>query len=189
MRTSGYADRSLDEHIVVADAVRALVPVMETAAQVLVAALRQERKILFCGNGGSAADAQHLAAELVGRFERERPAFPALALSVDSSALTAISNDCGFDRIFSRQIQGLGKPGDVLVAISTSGNSPNVNEGARAAREMGLHVIGLSGRDGGELRALCHECIVVPSESTARIQEMHITIGHVLCGLVEETLC
>jgi len=189
MGVKGYADQSLKEHLAVAEASRALVPEIEAAAETMSSALRHGGKIIFCGNGGSAADAQHLAAEFVGRFLKERPAYAALALNANSSSLTSIGNDYGFDSVFSRQVQGLGRADDVLIAISTSGNSPNVNEAVRTARELGLQVIGLSGRGGGELRTLCHRCIVVPSESTPRIQEMHITIGHVLCGLVEDALC
>lgn len=189
METRGYAERAVDEHISAAIALKTLLPVVEEVAAVITAALRRGKKILFCGNGGSAADAQHLAGELVGRFMRERPAYPALALTANSSSLTAIGNDYGLDSVFSRQVRAFGNSGDVLVAISTSGNSANVNEAARVAGEAGLHVIGLTGRDGGELRALCQQSIVIPVDSTPRIQEMHITVGHIVCGLVEDALC
>ena len=189
MDVNSYAERAVDEHIAAAVTLKALLPLVEEVADVMSAALRRGNKILFCGNGGSAADAQHLAGELVGRFMRERPAYPALALTVNSSSLTAIGNDYGFDCVFSRQVRAFGNSGDVLVAISSSGNSVNVNEAADAAREIGLHVIGLTGRDGGALKALCQHSIVIPADSTPRIQEMHITVGHILCGLVENALC
>ncbi len=143
------------------------------------------RKILLCGNGGSAADAQHIAAELVGRYVRERAPLPAIALTVDTSILTAIGNDYGFEHVFSRQVTALGAPGDLLVAISTSGKSPNVLAAARAARERGLVVVGMTGHDGGALAALCDVCLRVPSRTTARIQECHITIGHLFCEAID----
>ena len=145
-------------------------------------------QILLFGNGGSAADAQHIAAELVGRFAQERAALPALALTTDSSALTAIGNDYGFEHVFARQVRALGRSGDVAVAISTSGRSPNVLAGVAAAHERGLSTIGLTGGDGGRLAALVNVPIVVPSPNTARIQECHIAIGHILCEIVENLL-
>ena len=150
--------------------------------------LRAGGKLLFFGNGGSAADAQHLAAEFVGRFVRERAGLPAIALTTDSSILTAVGNDYGFDQIFARQVQALGRPGDVAIAISTSGNSPNIIEGVKAARKGYLKTIGLSGKDGGLLAAEADVVITIASTSTARIQECHITIGHLLCELTEEAL-
>jgi phosphoheptose isomerase len=158
------------------------------AAQLLVAALRRGGRVLLFGNGGSAADAQHLAAELVGRFERERAALPALALTTDTSALTAIGNDYGFDEVFARQVEALGRPGDVAVGLSTSGSSPNVLRGLEAARARGLATIGLTGRDGGALARLADVVIVAPSDVTAFIQECHIALGHALCGAVEAAL-
>lgn len=152
------------------------------------AAIRAGGKIMFCGNGGSAADAQHLAAELLGRYLVNRRALPAIALTTDSSALTAIANDFGFDEVFSRQVQGLGRPGDVLVAISTSGNSPNILQAVQAAREIGIVAIGLTGSAGGRMADLCDICLRVPSAHTPRIQEMHIAVGHMLCELVEADL-
>lgn len=152
------------------------------------AAIRAGGKIMFCGNGGSAADAQHLAAELLGRYLVNRRALPAIALTTDSSALTAIANDFGFDEVFSRQVQGLGRPGDVLVAISTSGNSPNILQAVQAAREIGIVAIGLTGSAGGRMADLCDVCLRVPSAHTPRIQEMHIAVGHMLCELVEADL-
>jgi D-sedoheptulose 7-phosphate isomerase len=143
-------------------------------------------KILFFGNGGSAADAQHLAAELVVRYRVERPAMAAMALTTDTSILTACANDYSFDDIFARQVAALGRPGDVAIGISTSGNSPNVVKALEAAKSMGLVAAGLAGRDGGRMAGLCDPLIVVPSPVTARIQEMHILIGHALCDLLEQ---
>lgn len=145
-------------------------------------------KILFFGNGGSAADAQHLATELAVRYVTDREAIPALALTTDTSTLTAISNDMGFDKIFSRQIDAIGRKGDVAIAISTSGNSANVLEGLKAAREDGLITVGFTGRDGGKMKPLCDILLVVPANTTARIQEMHITLGQMLCGALEQKL-
>jgi D-sedoheptulose 7-phosphate isomerase len=158
------------------------------AAALLIAALRGGSKILAFGNGGSAADAQHLAAELAGRYERERPALPALALTANSSDLTAIGNDYGFEQVFARLVEAHGRPGDVAVAISTSGNSENVLRGVDAARALGLRCIGLTGKGGGKLAARVDVAVVVPADATARVQEAHGTIVHVLCELVELAL-
>jgi D-sedoheptulose 7-phosphate isomerase len=158
------------------------------AASLITDCLKSGGKILLFGNGGSAADAQHVAAELVGRFVRERDGLPAVALTTDSSILTAVGNDYGFDRIFARQVQALGRPGDVVIALSTSGNSPNVLEGVKAAKQGKLKTIGLSGNQGGLLAGQADMTITIPSDSTARIQECHITIGHLLCELVEREL-
>jgi D-sedoheptulose 7-phosphate isomerase len=158
------------------------------AGEILVEALKQGNKALLLGNGGSAADAQHIAAELVGRFAFDRPALPALALSVNSSCVTAIGNDYGFDQVFSRQLEALGRPGDVAIGISTSGNSPNVARAMSTAKKMGLHTIALAGRTGGTLRNAVDQCICVPSNDTPRIQECHILIGHILSELVEKEL-
>jgi len=147
--------------------------------------LRDGGKLMFCGNGGSAADSQHLAAEFTGRFLNDRRPLAALALSTDSSALTCIANDYAFDQVFERQVRALGRNGDVLVGISTSGNSANVLRAVRAARELGVATIGLLGRDGGQLARLCEMSVVVPSPITARIQEAHIFIGHNWCAMVE----
>jgi D-sedoheptulose 7-phosphate isomerase len=155
------------------------------AAELLGAALVRGGTVLLCGNGGSAADAQHIAAELTGRFLRERRGLPAVALTTDTSALTAIGNDYGFDRIFARQIEALGRPGDLLVAITTSGASPNVLEAIRAARAREIAVIGLLGRDGGAARALCDVALVVEDGVTARVQEVHILVAHILCEAVD----
>lgn len=142
-------------------------------------------KILFFGNGGSAADAQHLATELTVRYEKNRPALAALSLATDSSALTAIGNDLGFENLFARQIAALGAPADMAIAISTSGTSPNILAALSAAREKKIFTVGLGGRNGGTMKALCDLCLIVPSESTARIQEMHITLGHMFCEAME----
>jgi D-sedoheptulose 7-phosphate isomerase len=155
---------------------------------ILIDALKQGNKALFFGNGGSAADAQHMAAELVGRFAFDRPALPALALSVNSSCVTAIGNDYGFDRVFSRQLEALGRPGDVAIGISTSGNSLNVQRAMSAAKKIGLHTVALTGRIGGNLRKLVDHCICVPSNETPRIQECHILIGHIISELVEREI-
>lgn len=157
-------------------------------AEVLVSAYRRGNKLLAFGNGGSACDAQNFADELVGRFERNRPPLPALALTTNSSDLTAIANDFGYPQVFARQLRAHAKPGDVAVAISTSGNSRNVLEAARAARALGLPVLGLTGASGGALEPLCDLCLRVPSRKTARIQEVHITVIQILCGIVEESL-
>ena len=141
--------------------------------------------LFFCGNGGSAADAQHLATELTIRYKADRPAIAALALTTDSSALTAAGNDLGFEQVFARQLAALGRPGDVAIGISTSGKSPNVLAALRQARAMQVVTIGLSGKDGGDLRGVCDHLLIVPSDTTARIQEMHILLGQMLCGAIE----
>jgi len=166
----------------------AMAPDVERAATVIADALRAGGKAMFCGNGGSAADSQHLASELTGRFVNDRRPLAGLALSTDSSALTCISNDYAFDQVFERQVRGLGRRGDVLIAISTSGKSANVLRAVHASRELGISVVGLLGRDGGPLKALCDVALVVPSDTTARIQEAHIFIGHTLCALIEDAL-
>jgi D-sedoheptulose 7-phosphate isomerase len=158
------------------------------AALLMIAALRGGGKVLAFGNGGSAADAQHLAAELAGRYERERPALPALALTANSSDLTAIGNDYGFEQVFARLVEAHGRPGDVAIAISTSGNSENVLRGVDAARARGLRSVGLIGKGGGKLAARVDVAVVVPADGTARVQEAHATIVHLLCELVERAL-
>lgn len=158
------------------------------AASLLVDSLAQGGTLLCCGNGGSASDAQHIVAELGGKFYRKRPGLPAVALTVNSSMLTAIGNDFAYEEIFSRQVEALGRPGDVLLCITTSGNSKNVVLAARSARAMGIRVIGLTGANGGALAEHCDRLLPVPSTDTPRIQEGHIAIGHLLCELVEERL-
>ena len=161
---------------------------IDAAGQALVASLRNGGKLVVFGNGGSAADAQHIAAELVGRYLKERRGLPALALTVNTSTLTAVANDYGYERIFARQVEALGRAGDICLALSTSGNSANVLAGVAAARQLGMRVIGMTGRSGGQLHNLCDLCIRVPSDETPRIQEAHILIGHVLCAFVEREL-
>ena len=150
--------------------------------------MQQGGKLLICGNGGSAADAQHLATECMVRLEAERAPLPAIALTTDTSLLTAAGNDYGFETIFARQVAGLGRPGDVLLAISTSGNSPNVVCAVEEAHRRGLRTLGLLGRDGGRLKDMVHIVLVIPSSNTQRIQEVHITIGHILCGTLERRM-
>jgi D-sedoheptulose 7-phosphate isomerase len=179
----------LDEHEQVFAATSRMLgqPFAQTLA-IWEAAVRGGGKILLFGNGGSAADAQHIAAELVIRYHVDRRPIAAIALTTDSSALTACGNDLGFESLFERQVEALGRPGDVAVGISTSGRSPNVLAGLRRARAMGMHATGLSGGDGGEMHRLCDSVIVVPSRITARIQEMHILVGHMLCKALERRL-
>jgi D-sedoheptulose 7-phosphate isomerase len=165
-----------------------LQPQVEAAALAIAACLRRGGKLMLCGNGGSAADCQHIAAELTGRFVHDRRPLAAMALTTDTSALTCIANDYAFDQVFVRQLQALGRPGDCLLGLSTSGRSANVLQAVDAASLGGMHTIGLLGGDGGLLRERCHQAVVVPSKITARIQEAHIFIGHNLCALVEEAL-
>lgn len=158
------------------------------AAATIGAALKDGRKVVFFGNGGSAADAQHIAAELVGKFKKKRPALSASALSTNTSVLTAIGNDFGFDEIFSRQVEGSLRAGDVAIGISTSGRSPNVIKGIEEARRVGAKTIALTGSGGGQLAPLCDHKVIVPSDDTQRIQECHIMIGHIVCELVEDMI-
>ncbi|MBW1806356.1 MAG: D-sedoheptulose 7-phosphate isomerase [Deltaproteobacteria bacterium] len=157
-------------------------------AEKIVLAFTNDRKLMICGNGGSAADAQHLAAEFVNRFILERPPLPAIALSTDTSVLTSIGNDYSFDEVFSKQVKALGVEGDILLAITTSGNSPNILEAAKAARSQGIYVVGLTGGEGGKLVELADETLVVQSKTTPRIQEAHILAGHIICQLVDYIL-
>lgn len=160
-------------------------PTINAIGQMWVNALSQKHKILFCGNGGSAADAQHLAAELVGRYKINRHALAAISLSTDTSALTAIANDYGFDEIFARQVQGLGQSGDVLVGLSTSGNSKNILRAFQEAKNIGMQTIAFTGEGGGEMKNIADICLLAPSAITNNIQEMHIACGHMLCEYVE----
>ncbi len=180
--------KNLAEQIALLQVIDSLDSVVKKAALLSVQSLQSGGKLMFCGNGGSAADCQHLAAELTGRFIKDRRPLAAIALSTDTSAITCISNDYSFDEVFARQIQGLGRAGDMLCAISTSGNSRNVIRAVEEARNAGMSVIGLLGHEGGALNELCDIAIVVPSKVTARIQESHILIGHTLCGLIEQQL-
>lgn len=165
-----------------------VVTVVAKVSELLVDALQKGNKVLLFGNGGSAADAQHIAAEFVGRFAFDRPALPALALNVNTSCITAIGNDYGFDLVFSRQIEALARPGDVAVGISTSGQSPNVIRAMSTAKKMGLHTVGLTGSSGKGLKDAVEYCICAPSTETPRIQECHILIGHIVSELVEQTI-
>ncbi|MHB8708806.1 MAG: D-sedoheptulose 7-phosphate isomerase [Desulfuromonadales bacterium] len=166
-----------------------LAPAIVEAARMIATTLAAGSKVLVMGNGGSAADAQHLAAELVGRFLIERRALPAIALTTDSSILTAVGNDYGFEEIFSRQVEALAQPGDVVIGISTSGRSPNVRAALVAAKNAGCLTVGLLGRDGGDIAGLVDLALVVAVEETPHIQEAHVTIIHVLCDLVEQEIC
>jgi len=179
--------RSAETKIAIA---RDMLDVIEKSVSACIAALEKGGKIMFCGNGGSAADSQHLATELVVRLSSafDRAALPALALTTDTSILTACGNDYGFDRIFARQIEALGKPEDILVAISTSGNSPNIIAAVESARKRGIYVIGFLGKDGGKLKGLVDHPLVIPSEDVQHIQEAHIAIGHIIIGIIETEL-
>lgn len=158
---------------------------IEKCADIIFEAVAGGKKVLICGNGGSAADAQHIAAEFVGRYETERRALAAIALTTDTSALTALSNDYGFEKVFSRQVEALAAPGDVLISLSTSGNSPNVIAAVMKAVEKGCKIVGLTGSNGKKMASLCDACILVPSRRTARIQEAHITIAHIWCEIID----
>ena len=188
MNAGMLIDNCLRGHRAVFEAVAALSSDVDQAAGRLARCLRDGHKIMLCGNGGSAADSQHLAAEFVGRFHEGRQALAALALTTDSSVLTCVANDFAFEEVFARQVAALGQPGDCLVAISTSGRSANVRRAVELARERGVIAIGLLGRDGGDIAPLCDQAVVVPGADTARIQEAHIFIGHVWCALVEHAL-
>lgn len=177
----------LEDHQLVIERLKGCTEQIEAASQILIQTLQQGGKILLCGNGGSAADCQHIAAEFVVRYELKRKALPAIALTTDSSILTAHANDIGFETVFSRQIEALGNEKDCLIAISTSGKSPNILKAVDAAKRKGLSVIVLSGCKGGDLANLANISIIVPSDITARIQEAHILIGHWWCGVVEQT--
>lgn len=188
-KLGGFAAQHFAEHRAVLDAtLTAVSGDFERLVNVCAQAVRNGHKIVFCGNGGSAADAQHLATELTVRFKKDREPIPALSLATDTSALTAIGNDMGFDRLFSRQIEAVCQTGDVAICISTSGNSPNILLALEAARRKGVVPAGFAGRDGGRMRELADPLLVVPSQTTARIQEMHILLGHMLCEALEEEL-
>jgi D-sedoheptulose 7-phosphate isomerase len=165
---------------------KANLPKIKQAAETWIAALKAGKKIMFCGNGGSAADSQHIAAEFIGRFMKERRSLPAIALTTDTSILTALTNDYSVDIVFARQVEGIGQAGDILVGLSTSGNSKNVLEAMKTARAKGIKTIGLLGNDGGTIAPLCDIALIVPSKMTARIQESHICIAHTLCQITEE---
>lgn len=175
------------EHIAVANkSLESLSGDIQESASIILACLKEGNKVLLFGNGGSAGDAQHIAAEFVGRFVKERRSLPAIALTTDTSAITAIGNDYGFEHVFARQVEGLANSGDVLIGISTSGNSPNVINALTLGRSLNCKTIGLTGRDGGKMNECCDLNIIVPSDDTARIQEMHILIGHIICGITDD---
>jgi D-sedoheptulose 7-phosphate isomerase len=161
---------------------------IKESAAICSRSLKKGNKIIFAGNGGSAADAQHLAAELVNRFSFDRPALAAVAITTDSSIITSISNDYEFERLFARQLEAIGKKGDVFISLSTSGNSTNILVGLKEAKKLGMFTIGLTGKSGGKMNRLCDRIIKVPSDETPRIQEAHILIGHIICSLIENSL-
>jgi D-sedoheptulose 7-phosphate isomerase len=182
-----FLTNSLQEHLAtIQNLLDASLPEIEQSGQMICEALSSGRKVLLCGNGGSAADAQHIAAELVGCYEKQRRSWPAIALTTDTSALTAVSNDLGYEQVFARQLAGLAQAGDVLIAISTSGKSQNVLRAAERARELGCKTIALTGATAEPLGSLCDMALAVPSSRTSRVQEAHITIGHLWCEMVDQ---
>lgn len=181
--------KTIHDHITAVEQLKNQQEVFEKIAGHMIRAIREGKKILWCGNGGSAADSQHLAAEIVGRFRRERRAWASIALTTDTSILTAVANDYGYHAIFARQVEGLCQPGDVLVGITTSGNSPNVCSAVECARSLGAFTVGMTGEGGGKLTTVADACLRVASRDTARIQECHILFGHMLCDRVELELC
>lgn len=185
---SALFDRLYGDHLAAFERTRPLLAPAAALAEAVISVLGSGGKLLLCGNGGSAADAQHIATEFTVRFETTRRGLPAIALTTDTSALTAASNDLGYERVFARQVEALGRPGDMLIAFTTSGRSPSVSAALATARELGLVTACLTGRDGGEVAAkgLADHCLVVPDEKTARIQEMHIFLGHLLCAAADE---
>lgn len=183
-------EKLIQEHIAVIEQVKQhCIPDIEEIASLCKKAVLSGKTIYFCGNGGSAADSQHLAAEFVGRFVKERRGLPAIALTTDTSILTAVSNDYGYEQIFARQVEALVRPGDVIVGLSTSGNSPNVILAMDKAKQIGAVTIGFSGSNGGKLAEYCDVCVTVPTRVTARIQEAHILIGHMICEIMDEVVC
>ncbi|MCQ2915062.1 MAG: D-sedoheptulose 7-phosphate isomerase [Alphaproteobacteria bacterium] len=179
---------SIQENIDNFTQLKSLAPEIEKVAKVCIDAIKNGHKVMFCGNGGSAADSQHLAAELVGRYKMNRPAMNAIALTTDTSIITSIGNDYGYDDIFERQVEGLGLPGDVLIGISTSGNSKNVIRAMEKAKSKQIINVAFTGMGGGRMREYADYLINVPSEVTNHIQEMHITVGHLICGLIESSI-
>jgi D-sedoheptulose 7-phosphate isomerase len=175
-----------DHQLLIQKVIDTLTADIELACELMTTTINKGNKVLLAGNGGSAADAQHIAAELSGRFVKERKALPGIALTVDTSALTAIANDYGYEYVFSRQVEALARPGDLFIGISTSGNSQGILNAFEAAAKIGCKTLGLSGRDGGKMNGLCDLNIVIPSNVTARIQEMHILVGHILCKAVDD---
>lgn len=181
--------QALEQHLKVVGAIDREFPVLERIAERITRAILAGNKVLWCGNGGSAADSQHLAAEFVGRFLRERKALPSIALTTNTSVLTAIGNDYGYEHVFRRQVEALGTPGDVLVGISTSGNSSNVCLALTAAREMGVFAVAFTGETGGKMAEIADETLRIHSTQTPRIQEAHILCGHIICDYVEQAIC
>ena len=179
---------NLKEHKDVLNQLNTLEVSIEKVAKLLICSLKEDKTIFWCGNGGSASDSQHLTGELIGRFKGDRKPLKSISLNADSAVMTCIVNDYGYDHIFSRQVEALGSSGDILIGISTSGNSNNVNNAFKMAKEKKLHTVGFLGKGGGEGIKLVDHSILIPSQSTARIQEMHITIGHIICELIEEGL-
>ena len=188
IKFNGIIQREIKEHHNLISNIKVLDRKIALCADKMCKSLSKGKSIIWCGNGGSAADSQHLSAELVGRFMKNRKAFKSIALTTDTSALTAISNDYSYEKVFERQIEALGSRGDVLVVISTSGNSKNLIRVAKYAKKMKIFVIGLLGKNGGKLQKICDENILVNSKSTPRIQEIHILVGHILCLLIEKKL-
>lgn len=181
--------KAIDDHLAIIQAISLQRSTLERIAREMTRAILDGNKVLWCGNGGSAADSQHLAAELMGRFRRERRSLPSVALTTDTSILTAIGNDYGFDKVFQRQVEALAVPGDILVGISTSGNSKNVCAALDAARNLGAFTVALTGEGGGAMADIAEVTLRVPSKDTARIQEAHILCGHMLCDWVELSVC
>ena len=177
--------RAITDHLEVIKSIPAQQELLERIARAMAQTLAQGGKILWCGNGGSAADCQHLAAEIVGRFRRERRGLPSIALTTDTSILTAVANDYGYDAVFARQVEAVGQPGDLLVGISTSGNSRNVVAALETARARQIRTVGFTGEGGGRMASLCDHLFAVPSRDTARVQEMHLLAGHMLCDWIE----
>ena len=179
---------NLKEHMEVFSQIHTLEDDIKDIANLIIMSLKNDKTIYWCGNGGSASDAQHLTGELIGRFKGNRRPLKSISLNADSAVMTCIVNDYGYEHLFSRQLQALGTEGDILVGISTSGNSDNVNNAFKVAKDIKIHTVGLLGKGGGESLRLVDHSILIPSQSTARIQEMHITVGHILCELIEEGL-
>ena len=183
----GFIDNILEEHGKAVEFVKKEAAVLEKIAAVIVEAIDKGNKILFAGNGGSAADSQHFAAEMSGRFKKERRGLPGISLTTDTSALTAIANDYGYENVFSRQVEALAKPGDVFICFSTSGNSPNILKAAEKALEIGCKTIGFLGKDGGTIKNKCNISFIVPAPVTARIQETHLLAYHIVCELIDNS--
>lgn len=184
--TNTIIEELKDHQQLVQKVIDSLAPNIEAACEMMISTLKKGNKVLLAGNGGSAADAQHIAAELSGRFLKERRALPGIALTTDTSALTSIANDYGYEHVFSRQVEALASKGDLFIGISTSGNSQGIINAFDAAKNLQCKTLGLSGRNGGKMKELCDLNIIIPSEVTARIQEMHILIGHILCKAADD---